>query len=378
MATETRPEVPKWVPAPTTQEKLDYIELANLDLSKFDDPESRKQLALEFYKAFTEEGFVTISGHGISKETWDMQMDLANATMTMSPQDKVPYEVTKEEDEQGIYVGFKAAGGLGFHKEIDFYNMLLTDPVKGRKHPPHLQPYMEETRQVMLHVRDVVQRKLFVLLAMCLEIPEDEMFASHAPGKSSSEYYRYMSYAPLSPEATRKSRGLFMPGHADWGTFSILFSQPVCALQILHKSGVFKWVEYKPYTLIVNVGQALELLTGGLFPATIHRVVTPPPDQVKSLRVGIFYFSRPNDDYVLLPWQNSPLLKRLGKDKPLDPTVTYNTVQFLEAKKHGYLKPDLDFDRPKDSKIHSDPFHEGDTFKPTAKPLASLHRALVK
>lgn len=52
-----------------------------------------------------------------------------------------------------------------------------------------------------------------------------------------------MSYAPLTPEATRKARGLFMPAHADWGTFSILFSQPVCALQILHKSGVFKWVE---------------------------------------------------------------------------------------------------------------------------------------
>lgn len=119
---------------------MDYIQLANLDLSKFDDPEPRKELAQEFFKAFTEEGFVTVTGHGISEETWDMQMDLANAIMTMSPEDKVAYEgelvecrysttqpssailtitkVTKEEDEQGVYVGFKTAGGLGFHKEV--------------------------------------------------------------------------------------------------------------------------------------------------------------------------------------------------------------------------------------------------------------------
>lgn len=66
----------------------------DLDLSKFDNPESRRELAGDFFKAFTEEGFVTVSGHGISKDVWDLQMDLANATMTMSPEDKVPFEGT--------------------------------------------------------------------------------------------------------------------------------------------------------------------------------------------------------------------------------------------------------------------------------------------
>ena len=71
---------------------MDYIQLANIDLSKFDDLEPRKRLASKSYKAFTEEGFVTVTGHGISEETWDMQMNLANATMTMPPAEKVPYE----------------------------------------------------------------------------------------------------------------------------------------------------------------------------------------------------------------------------------------------------------------------------------------------
>ncbi|KAH8599086.1 gibberellin 2-oxidase [Bisporella sp. PMI_857] len=366
------PKLPKWIAPAATQENLEYIRLVNLDLSKFDNPDSRIELARDFYKAFTEEGFITISSHGISSEVWDQQMDLANAAMTMEPQDKVPYEVTPEEDEQGIYVGFKAAGGKGFHKEIDFYNMLLNDPKKERAHPPHLAPYLNETKKVMLYLRNTIQRKLLVLLAMCLEIPEDELLATHQPGASSSEYYRYMSYAPLSEEGILKSRGLFMPGHADWGTFSILFSQPVCALQVLDNSGVFKWVEYVPNVLIVNIGQSLELLTGGLFRATIHRVVTPPQDQKKSLRVGIFYFSRPNDDYPLVPFKNSPVLKRLGRDKPLDPTAIYTAAEFLGAKKHGYLKPDFDLDRPRDATLHEDPFREGDTLPALAEPLVAL------
>ncbi|CAH0054447.1 unnamed protein product [Clonostachys solani] len=339
----------------------------------------RKKLARQFYEAFTQEGFVTVSGHVISKETWDQQMDFCNATMTMDPKANVPFESRRRGTNRASTWVSRRLEDSVFTKnlKIDFYNMLYQDSKADRKHPPHLVPYLDEIRKVMLHVRDDTQKKLFILLAMCLEMPADELIATHAPGQSSSECCRYMSYAPLTPEATAKARGLFMPAHADWGAFSILFSPPVSALQILHKSGVFKWVEYKPYTLIVNFGQALELLTGGLFLATIHRVVTPPKDQVDYLRVGIYCFSRPDDDFALALFHDSPILKRLGKDKPLDPNVTYSTAEILEAKKHGYLKSDLDFDKPKDNNFHDDPFRQGDRFAATQKVLASITKAFA-
>ncbi len=72
--------------------EVDYIQLPNLDLSKFEDPVTRKELAQEFHKALTEEGFFTITNHGISEEEWDHQMDLAHAVMTLSPKDKAPYQ----------------------------------------------------------------------------------------------------------------------------------------------------------------------------------------------------------------------------------------------------------------------------------------------
>lgn len=71
---------------------MDYIELENLDLSKFDDPITRKELANRFLKALTGTGFFTVSNHGITHEQWNQQMDLAHAVMTMAPEEKKPYE----------------------------------------------------------------------------------------------------------------------------------------------------------------------------------------------------------------------------------------------------------------------------------------------
>lgn len=96
---------------------------------------------------------------------------------------------------------------------------------------------------------------------------------------------------------------------------------------------------------MVIVGQALELLTGGLFKSTIHRVVTPPVDQENELRLGVYYFSRPNDTQLLEPFPFSPLLKEMGLDKPIDPEV-YTATEFVNKKRNGYMKRDFDTDRP--------------------------------
>ncbi|KAL4954889.1 hypothetical protein BDW69DRAFT_183130 [Aspergillus filifer] len=191
---------------------------------------------------------------------------------------------------------------------------------------------MNEAKQVIENLHDDIHGKLLTLVAMILEVPEE------------------MSYFPRTTVNKEKSRNLFLPGHADWSTFSILFSQPISALQILGKSGGWKWVRYNPYTLIVNVGEALELLTGGIFKATIHRVVTPPVDQAEYARIGIlFFFTRPNDDLLLEPVASSSYLRRLGLDKSKEERV-YITLAFLERKK------DVDFDWLRDGQRHVDPF----------------------
>lgn len=304
-------------------------------------------------------------------------MQIANAVLTLPPQEKAPYEgkipdlepllsrpliftiVTPEEDARGLYVGFKPAGPLGhkggFPKQLDHYNILVHDP-KNRPHPEILRPHLEETHEVMHFIRNNILKKLLTLMAMILQVPEEVVQSTHAPGGSKTEYIRYMMCEPRPKEESEKYRDIFLSGHTDWGSWTFLFSQPIAALQVLdHTDGQYRWVEHQPKGLVVNFGEATERLTGGLFKATIHRVVQPPVDQRQLRRIGVIYFARPADDRELVPIEGSPLLESLGADKPIDDRI-FCMADYLDARKHGWKRFEYDIDRPADSKKHADFF----------------------
>jgi len=104
--------------------------------------------------------------------------------------------VTPEEDARGLYVGYKPAGPLGhkggFPKQLDHYNILVHDP-KNRDHPEILRPFLPETYEVMHFIRNNILIKLLKLVAMILEVPEEAVLSTHAPGGSKTEYIRYVS-----------------------------------------------------------------------------------------------------------------------------------------------------------------------------------------
>lgn len=168
-----------------------------------------------------------------------------------------------------------------------------------------------------------------------------------------------MMCEPRSKEESEKYRDIFLSGHTDWGTWTFLFSQPIAALQVLcHHTGRYRWVRHQPHGLVVNFGEALERLTGGVFKATIHRVVQPPEDQRHLRRIGVIYFSRPADDRELVPIEGSPLLQRLGANKPIDDRV-FCMADYLDARKHGWKRYEFDIDRPMDTSKHQD-FFDGE------------------
>lgn len=125
----------------------------------------------------------------------------------------------------------------------------------------------------------------------------------------------------------------------DIGTITILWSQPVSALQIMSPDGKWRWVrhidnglvrlcysrlqDYKKanvnyFLQVVNVGDALEMLSGGFYKATIHRVIQPPADQRGYTRVGVYYFGMADDSVKLVPFTQSSVLQRVGVVRKID------------------------------------------------------------
>ena len=92
---------------------------------------------------------------------------------------------------------------------------------------------------------------------------------------------------------------------------------------------------------MVNVGDALDFLTGGYYKGTIHRVVHPPPDQQRHTRLGVFYFVRPGDDTKLIPIRESPLLQRVGINPHCEDSVAPTMEQWRKGRTSTYGLIDL-------------------------------------
>lgn len=123
-----------------------------------------------------------------------------------------------------------------------------------------------------------------------------------------------MQYYPRSVAEDKALNNTWAIGHTDYNTLTFLFHQPVAGLQVQTKDG-WKYVKSNKDSIIVNVADALEYLSGGFLKSTVHRVIRPPEDQADKPRLGLIYFARPEAKVTLKPI-TSPLLERLGLQSP--------------------------------------------------------------
>ncbi|KAM3552104.1 hypothetical protein ARSEF4850_007549 [Beauveria asiatica] len=119
----------------------------------------------------------------------------------------------------------------------------------------------------------------------------------------------------LSQDAV--DRQFWVKDHTNFGSLTLLFRQPVAALQVRTPDGEWKWVKPHPGSITVNVADSLEFLTNGFLKSSIHHVMVPPPNQRDTERLGVLCFIRPEDNVELKPVA-SKVLERLGFDQVTD------------------------------------------------------------
>lgn len=128
---------------------------------------------------------------------------------------------------------------------------------------------------------------------------------------------------------------IWVKGHTDFGSLTLLFRQPVAALQVRTPEAEWKWVKPHPGSITVNLADSLEFLTNGFLKSSIHRVVAPPPDQTELDRLGVLYFVRPEDSLELRPVVSS-VLERLGYNKTTDSSAVGITAgEWVKARVAG-------------------------------------------
>jgi isopenicillin N synthase-like dioxygenase len=97
--------------------------------------------------------------------------------------------------------------------------------------------------------------------------------------------------------------------HFDTDVVTILLPGEVGGLQVLHRDGGWMDVDPLPGCLVVNIGNMLELWSGGRFRSTMHRV--HPPIGVERYSIG--YFAHPGYETVISPLPGTTSPKVRGK-----------------------------------------------------------------
>ncbi|KAJ3769771.1 Clavaminate synthase-like protein [Lentinula raphanica] len=294
----TKGELAEYVPPPPTNEDLDWAELAIIDLSKADTPEGRKTLAEEVVQAMNTHGFFYVVNHGYSVQETRRMFSVASSTF-----DNVDNEEKKSYmgKSPAVYEGYKPRHTWqieqGVTDQIEHYN--INHAVRKRTHPRALRSHLDEIEKFAYHNHTHILFTILRLMAMGMQLPEDTFVDMHrfeAPGESS---VRFMKYYPRSPEEEAQTKNVWLKGHTDIGSITILWSQPISGLQILSRDGVWRYIKHIENALVVNSGDVMQLLSGNFYKPTIHRVIQPPKDQEQIERLGVFYFAMAADDVKL-------------------------------------------------------------------------------
>ncbi|KAG1900126.1 Clavaminate synthase-like protein [Suillus fuscotomentosus] len=313
MSSITLPYVPHHVAAPPTKENLEYADLAIIDISKASSEEGLAALAIELREALLKFGFFYVVNHGYSQTQTARMFDIADVPFSaVTDGEKQLYASTRKQN--GMLQGYTllqyADNDGQVRDQLEQY--CINRDVTKRKHPEALVPLLPEIQEFSKHNYFNVLTPILRLIACSLELPEDTLLNKHVLDAVDESAVRFIKYYPRTEEEEAKTKNVWLKGHTDFGSITILWSQPVAALQIQTREGKWRWIRHMENALVVNVGDAMEFLTGGYYKGTIHRVVQPAVDQRNYTRLGVFYFAIPNDDIKLVPMVESPVLQRVG------------------------------------------------------------------
>lgn len=252
-------------------------------------------------------GFFYIKNHGVSDELIGRMLNLSAAFFALPLEEKQTISMMYGGKAwRGFFaVGDEMTSGAPDEKEGIYYGTELTDetdpsyslPLHGRNQwlDSPLGRDMQETVLLYMSQMKVIGQKLMHAIACNLldsSSTEQRAYKQQLLDKFNhpTELFRVFNYPPHDARFGERSMGV--GEHTDYGYLTILYQDRSGGLQVRDLEN--KWVDapFVPGTFVVNLGDALQHSTQGLYRATPHRVVQRA-NAVKS-RLSMPYFFDPD------------------------------------------------------------------------------------
>ncbi|RUW23598.1 isopenicillin N synthase family oxygenase [Mesorhizobium sp. M4B.F.Ca.ET.215.01.1.1] len=268
-----------------------------LDLDRLDQGASeRRTFLFDLRTAARDVGFFYLSGHGISASEISDVLDASRRFFALPEADKLAIEMVKSSQ----FRGYTRAGGELTKGKADWREQLdigVERPtiaqgpgipawtrLQGPNQWPHALPELKPALLAWQSKATQVAIRLLKAFALSLDQPEDAFDAIYRDEPN----HRMKIVRYPGRDATGDDQGV--GAHKDGGFLTLLLQDENKGLQVEY-NGNWVNVDPIPQTLVVNIGELLELASNGYLRATVHRVVTPPPG-VERISVPFFFSAR--------------------------------------------------------------------------------------
>jgi len=286
-------------------------------------------------------GFFYLVGHGVPRAQMSEVLRLAREFFAL-PVD-VKNEISQLKSPQ--FRGYSRIGGELTNGKVDWREQIDIGPERPvipgaegywRLQGPNLWPVapagFRAAFEAWIETMSAVGMRLLRHWAVSLGAAEDTFDPAFADRPATLlKVVRY-------PGTADTTQGVGV--HKDSGVLTLLLVEPDSAgLQV--EGAEEEWIDVPPLTdaLIVNIGELLEVATGGYLRATRHRVLAPPPG---TDRVSIPYFLNPSLDAQIPIIELPPELAALSRGVEADPdNPIYHTYGENAWKSRTRAHPDV-------------------------------------
>ncbi len=283
-----------------------YDEIPSLDLSLFvsGTEEEKENFVQALGDAYNTIGFVAIKNHFLDDRLSQELYTQIKKFFALDTTTKTKYEIEGLAGQRGyIGKGKEHAKGRKTGDLKEFYHIgqevVDGDAIKSEYPDNVWVDEVPELKNVALEVYQKLEKTgIYMLRAIALYLGLDEYYFDQKVHNGNS-ILRPIHYFPIDDPSQVPDDAVRAAEHGDINLITLLMGASADGLQVLRKDG--KWIPITalPDQLVVNVGDMLERLTNNKLKSTIHRVVNPPKEQMKSSRYSIPFFMHPRSEMKL-------------------------------------------------------------------------------
>lgn len=248
-------------------------------LVNFRDPDMGDQIS----QSLNETGFVVLTHHGID-------LNLIKDAQTvwrqffLKDQGYKNFFINEDNDNMG-YKGFKSETALGAQKADikEFFHWKFGEEIPDEVQDITIKLFsqLEDLGMMVLHALDQKNEFMTKYLSNCL---------------SSDNTILRSLYYPAA-DFSQEEGAVRAAAHEDINFITLLVAASAPGLQVLDKAGNWHDVPHETDSIVVNIGDMLQLASNGKYRSTTHRVVNP--EDSSSDRISIPLFIHPHSNVLL-------------------------------------------------------------------------------